>query len=315
MRRNVERAIGTRVARALLGFLLTAVVVSWSGGASAHNGDFDGDVYPENESVLPGTPREITVLDDTPENVVIELKRADGTPIAFTGEPVLDSDSLSVTPPVLEPGTYILTWVGSGGDNVSVFSVGRVDAEITTRSGGRISALLAGALLVGAWAAGLVLRRRKLSAEGASLALLALLPGAGAGYLLYGVGSASAVAATLLTAIGAVGLTVTTGAHGLASTATSIRAITVTVGWILVLLIPAAALLTAGGMLSGILLGGAILMNLIAGAGSLARTAGGKPVRSLGRSWSPYLRRLRSRPVRSSTSPCSKKVPKPPKNA
>jgi len=285
MRRNTDSpktTKGWQLLRLLVGALLVAAISYRGGAASAHDGDFDGNVYPENESVLPGTPRDITVLDANPAKVVIELKRADGTRIAFTGEAVIDDDSLSVTPPVLEPGTYVLTWNGSDGENVSVFSVGRVDAEVTTRTGGTVWAGLAGALLAGAWAAGILLRRRDLTAERASLALLSLLPGVGAGFLLYGAGSPSAIAAIVLTTFGAVGLTITTGAHSLSAHGAPARLIAVATGWILTLLLPAAALLTGAGMLSGILLGGAILVNLVAGAGSLARTAGRKPVRAFG---------------------------------
>jgi hypothetical protein len=265
-------------------FLAVALLLA-PGVVRAHEGEFDGEVYPENESVLTGTPRELVILDENPSEVRIELKKAGGAAISFTGTPVLDADSVSVTPPVLEPGTYILTWKGSGGEKVSVFSIGSPDAEVSANGGGFGGApgrLLAWLILVGTWAGGSVLGRRRLSVERGSILLAATIPGAAAGVLLYGFSSIGAITAVALSSIGAIGLAGAAAGNGLREFERPLRLLGTVVGWSLTLCLVAGALLTGDGMLAGLLLGAALLVNLLAGAAAGARIAAGNPAGRIG---------------------------------
>lgn len=255
-------------------FAVTLLLGLGAGQATAHQGEFDGEVYPENESVLPGTPANLIVIDADPKNVRIELKRAGGNPIAFTGSPVIDDDSITVIPPALEAGTYIVTWNGSDGERVSVFSVGSADASVNAGGGGyggSLGGVLAWLLLVVSWCGGRLLGTRRLTAERAAGLLGALLPGAGAGVLLFGFGGIGPILAVTLTALGAVGVAAGAGGNALATLDRPVRFLGSLIGWVLTLCLPAAGLLTGNGMLAGLLLGAAILVNLLSGAAVTAR--------------------------------------------
>ena len=203
--------------RTLLALVALLTIGLGAGHAAAH-GEFDGDVYPENEEVLPQTPEEIVIVSTDPAQVTVTLKRADGAVVYFTGEPVLDSDAVSLTPPVLEPGTYILTWRDGGEQQTSVFSVDRPDAEVSTTGRSGLPGLLAVIImLLSTWVTGLLIGRTPLNAERGAVLALATVPGAAAGWLLLPGTTPASWAVTALFALGAVGIAA--GAAGLVAPA------------------------------------------------------------------------------------------------
>ena len=181
---SAETTRPVRLRHGLAALAALALTLLVPATAHAHNGEFDGDVYPENEEVLSQTPEQVVIVSSNPAEVAVTLKRADGSVIYFTGEPVLDVDAVSLTPPVLEPGTYILTWQDGGSTETSVFSIDRPDAEVAiTKDSGTLGGLAAVLLLAGCALGGVLLGRKRLSVERGALLAVTLLPGAAAGWL------------------------------------------------------------------------------------------------------------------------------------
>lgn len=150
----------------LLGVLAVAVtvvlalVLASTGPVKAHEGE---TVVPADGELLVGTPPQIRIQIPGLDTVELELRRADGSPVAFTGE-IVRSDGLVVAvPPVLEPGTYILRWVHAGETDSSSFSIGEPSAVYTRStlpSRGAATTVLAAALVVLALAAAALIRPR-----------------------------------------------------------------------------------------------------------------------------------------------------------
>ncbi len=218
---------------ALRSVLLSLVLLAGfgAGTASAH---IDVDEFtPATGEVLATTPETLTIRfsnDPYPDAVEISLLHRDGTPVPFTGNgPSFAGRTVTLTPPALDYGTYVLVWRSVGSDGhiaagQSYFSVGQPDGgpinDLTPKTGivgGVIDTLTRVSLyaVLGAWLGALWLRRRDLLAAdpvrlhrlfalvliGAVVArLLAVATRAGAGSgLLYGL---SRVATTMPTVLG-----------------------------------------------------------------------------------------------------------------
>jgi hypothetical protein len=243
----------------------------------AHNGEFDGEVYPENEEILSQTPEQVIILSDDPAGVEVTLKRADGSVIYFTGEPVLDADAVSLTPPVLEPGTYILTWKDNGSTETSVFSVDRPDAEVAVTEGsGTLGGLVAALLLAGCALAGLLIGRTRLSVERGALLSVALLPGAAAGWLtLPGTGLDTWVNVTLFS-LGGLAIAVGAATGSLRDASRTQRSVWAGTAMLVALTLPAAALIFGSGMLSRISGLAAALVTVLGGLVATAQATRGR---------------------------------------
>jgi len=99
-----------------------------AGSIHAHG---TGTPTPTDGEILRGTPERILLELPGDAPVVLELRNADGDPIAFTGEIERAPGVVRALPPVLEYGTYILEWKSADGDGWSTFSVGKPDATIS----------------------------------------------------------------------------------------------------------------------------------------------------------------------------------------
>lgn len=122
---RVRRGLLLPLLGALLG-LTTLLVPAES--AHAHG---TGTPTPADGEILRGTPERILLELPGDGPVVLELRNADGDPIAFTGEIERAPGVVRALPPVLEYGTYILEWSSANGDGWSTFSVGKPDATIS----------------------------------------------------------------------------------------------------------------------------------------------------------------------------------------
>jgi len=148
---------GRSLVTALLSLVALTTLLAPAGAVRAHDG---AEITPENGELVLGTPERIVIAVPGEEEVTVELRRASGEPIAFTGETLRTAGSVRVTPPVLEPGTYVVTWSTPGGrTRTSSFSVGEVDATLSgTAQPGRPLALTAAAFALVLLAAGLAAR-------------------------------------------------------------------------------------------------------------------------------------------------------------
>jgi hypothetical protein len=169
-------------------FLLASLLVGLlaAAPADAHGEDIVGQVDPADREVLTSTPGTIRIKVPGQDPVDVKLTTASGDVIAFTGQPVRVDGLVTVRPPTLEPGTYVLAWV-DGGEKASSFSVGRPNAEIdggSVAAGAGPIAIVAGLLaLVGALVAAVLAGRRRgtarvalsLSAAGTALAAAGVL--------------------------------------------------------------------------------------------------------------------------------------------
>jgi methionine-rich copper-binding protein CopC/putative copper export protein len=281
-------------------------------GANPAAAHIDVDEFtPETGAVLVATPETLTVRfsnDPDPDAVEITLSHRDGTPVPFTGDgPRFDGRTVTLTPPALDYGTYVLVWRSVGSDGhiaagQSYFSVGQPDGgpinDLTPKTGLVGTALDTGTRLglyavIGAWIGVLWLGRKKLlRLDGATLhrrlglalaglVLLRLLvvsyrAGAGSG-LLYGFGR---VITTMPTVLGWMTVVVATAALvGLRGRATmAVALVALAVGETLTghmgtaplpgLLVP----LTVVHLLGAVFWAGAIAMFLLAGDRGGART-------------------------------------------
>ncbi|MBU6200617.1 MAG: hypothetical protein KJS90_01300 [Acidobacteria bacterium] len=112
---------------AFLGLLVAAGVLLGSGTAHAHG---NGTPTPADGEILRGTPERILLELPGDGPVTLELRDADGNPVAFTGAIERVPGVVRALPPVLEDGTYILEWRSENGNGWSTFSVGTPDATI-----------------------------------------------------------------------------------------------------------------------------------------------------------------------------------------
>lgn len=133
---------GSLLARVFL-LLVLAIAFLPSGHANAHG---TGTPAPSDGELLLGAPEKISVELPGEDVVEIELRRADGTVIPFTGEVTRSPGIVVARPPVLEHGTYVIEWRSAAGDGWSTFSIGKPDASIA--SNGR-DARPAGLLVAG----------------------------------------------------------------------------------------------------------------------------------------------------------------------
>jgi len=158
-------------------------------GASPALAHIDVDEFtPETGAILQTTPETLTVRfsnDPDPDAVEITLSHRDGTPVPFTGEgPMFDGRTVTLTPPALDYGTYVLVWRSVGSDGhvaagQSYFSVGQPDGgpinDLTPKTGALgtlVDTLTRLALyaVLGGWLGALWLGRKELlGADGASV--------------------------------------------------------------------------------------------------------------------------------------------------
>jgi methionine-rich copper-binding protein CopC/putative copper export protein len=215
--------------------VVAVVVLSVLGfGANPVMAHIDVDEFtPETGTVLPTTPDTLTIRfsnEPDPGAVEISLSHRDGTPVPFTGDgPQFDGRIVTLTPPALDYGTYVLVWRSVGSDGhiaagQSYFSVGQPDGgpinDLTPKTGSLgtladTATRLALYAVLGAWLGMLWLTRRGLFATGSpflhrnlALGLAALVTlrlivvsaraGAGAG-VLYGLGR---IVTTMPTVVG-----------------------------------------------------------------------------------------------------------------
>ena len=118
--------------------LLAAVATVLSIGISPAMAHTDVDEYlPETGAVLAQTPETLTLrfsTDPNPEVLEITLMHRNGEPVPFTGgKPTFDGRNVTVVPPALDYGTYVIVWRSVGSDgHVAVgqshFSVGQPDS-------------------------------------------------------------------------------------------------------------------------------------------------------------------------------------------
>lgn len=212
--------------------LATLLVVGLGAGPASAHIDVD-EFTPETGAVLATTPATLTIRfsnDPDPDAVEISLSHRDGTPVPFTGDgPRFDGRTVTLTPPALDYGTYVLVWRSVGSDGhvaagQSYFSVGQPDggpiSDLTPRTGllGTLGDTLTRLSLYGilaGWLGAVWLARRdllgadpgrlhrRLALGLAAMTVLRLLvvstrAGAGSG-LLYGFGR---VATTMPTVLG-----------------------------------------------------------------------------------------------------------------
>ena len=192
-------------------------VVAFSASPASAHIDVD-EFTPETGAVLETTPETLAIRfssDPDPDAVEITLSHRDGTPVPFTGDgPRFDGRTVTLTPPALDYGTYVLVWRSVGSDGhiaagQSYFSVGEPDGgpinDLTPKTGSfgtlvDTATRLALYVILGGWLGMLWLTRRGLFAGDtgrlhrqlalalAGLSLLRLLvvssrAGAGAGIL------------------------------------------------------------------------------------------------------------------------------------
>jgi methionine-rich copper-binding protein CopC/putative copper export protein len=119
------------LASALL--VLLAVVLA-APAAQAH---VDANEYsPATGEILQTTPDELTIiLSGPPGNIDVQLFHRDGRPVPLTGAGAeVAGSTVTVTPPALDVGTYVLTWSSVGPDGHAAagqthFSVGAADGQ------------------------------------------------------------------------------------------------------------------------------------------------------------------------------------------
>lgn len=114
--------------------LATAVLLSGAAPARAHT---DVDQYvPTTGELLAQTPESVTLrfsTDPNPATLKVELYHRNGEPVPFTGGgPLFDGRTVTLRPPALDSGTYVLVWRSIGADGhtaagQSYFSVGVAD--------------------------------------------------------------------------------------------------------------------------------------------------------------------------------------------
>ena len=117
--------------------VLAGSVAALTLGASPALAHTDVDEYiPTTGETIEQTPEVLTLrfsTDPDPRALEITLLHRDGEPVPFTGDgPVFDGRTVTVTPPALDYGTYVLVWRSIGSDgHVAVgqshFSVGQPD--------------------------------------------------------------------------------------------------------------------------------------------------------------------------------------------
>jgi hypothetical protein len=105
--------------------LLAVLTIAFTSPVRAHDGE---TVTPNDGELLVGTPPQIRIQIPGSDPVEVELRRANGAALAFTGELTRSEGLLVAIPPVLEPGTYVLRWSYAGIDDSSSFSVGEPSA-------------------------------------------------------------------------------------------------------------------------------------------------------------------------------------------
>lgn len=161
---------------------VAAVTLAFIGfGASPAAAHIDVDEFtPETGTVLAATPDTLTIRfsnDPDPGAVEITLSHRDGTPVPFTGDgPRFDGRTVTMTPPALDYGTYVLVWRSVGSDGhvaagQSYFSVGQPDGgpinDLTPKTGvlgtlGDTFTRLALYAVLGGWLGVLWLGRKEL---------------------------------------------------------------------------------------------------------------------------------------------------------
>lgn len=117
------------------------------------------NTYPRNGEIVGKTPRSIRVPGTG--KVEITLKNDQGVMIPFTGETLVNDGTVTVQPPALVYGTYIVTWSSADGDGWFSFSVGEPSATVTAGTFNVYLAVLVAAILLAAAAAGVVGRAKK----------------------------------------------------------------------------------------------------------------------------------------------------------
>jgi len=129
---------------------LVAGLLSVLGTASAATAHGSGTPTPADGETVLGTPAKILVELAGESPVTLELRRADGTLVPFTGTVERAPGIVRARPPVLDHGTYVIEWRSADGDGWSTFSVGEPDAVISggTRAGRPFPTAAAGAAAI-----------------------------------------------------------------------------------------------------------------------------------------------------------------------
>jgi len=162
----------------LLAALAVVLVLTPAGVARAH---IDVDEYqPETGELLAETPAKVTIrfsTDPNPSAIEITLQHRNGTLVPFTGEgPAYDGRTVTLIPPALDYGTYVVVWRSVGSDGhiaagQSHFSVGQPDVgpigDLTAKAGLLPTVIdavtrLGVYVLLGFWLGAVWLRRRLL---------------------------------------------------------------------------------------------------------------------------------------------------------